>query len=188
MTREERQVRQQLGSLAVSQKGRRLLQLALRGIQESRRGLTYGCWVKADGGVSGCLFQHAYWQGVSEGTFSASGETTNGLLRAYVGPEDFALVMGSIRAFDALGKRRFMRWELRHGLPRRRLDEKRWRETIERILIDVLADSDLAGVREGSGARGPEPSASAGLTHARAAGSGDERRLSSTDDHAPRRR
>lgn len=162
MTREERRVRDELAQLAAGEKGRTLLQLALRGIHESGRGLTYGCWVKRDGGVSGCLFQHAYWQGVSEGTFAVREETTNGLLRSYVGEEDFALVMGSIRAFDALGKRRFMRWELHRGVPRRRLDEERWRATIERILVDVLAGSDSAGVREEPPPRLPELSASAG--------------------------
>jgi hypothetical protein len=162
MTREEHRVRDQLAELAATEKGRQLLQLALRGIQESGRGLTYGCWVKQDGGVSGCLFQHAYWQGVSEGVFAVREEPTNGLLRVYVGDEDFALVMGSIRAFDSLGKRRFMRWEVDRGLPRRRLDEERWHATIERILVDVLAGSDAAGVREETSPRLPELSASTG--------------------------
>lgn len=66
MTREERIAREELVALASHERGRRLLQLALRGIQDSGRGLTIGCWVKPNGGVSGCVFQHAYWQGVAE--------------------------------------------------------------------------------------------------------------------------
>jgi hypothetical protein len=147
MTREERIVRDELAALAVDERGRQLLQLALRGIQESGRGLTTGCWVKRDGGVSGCLFQHAYWQGLQEGVFKPA-EIPKGEIRGYVGDDDFALVMRAIRAFDALGKRRFRRWQRsgRLGLPWRTLDEERWRAAVERILIDVLARSPVAGV------------------------------------------
>jgi hypothetical protein len=149
VTREERQVRSQLSALADDDKGRRLLQLALRGIQESGRGLTYGCWVKPGGGVSGCLFQHAYWQGVQEGVFRPVEGDPKGEFKSYVGEEDFALVMGAIRAFDALGKRRFRRWTRgRYGLPVHTLDEERWRADVERILVDVLAERrDQAGDR-----------------------------------------
>ena len=69
MTREETSARRQLEALAEDQRGRQLLQLALRGIQTSGHGLTIGCWVKPGGGVSGCVFEHAYWQGVAEGVF-----------------------------------------------------------------------------------------------------------------------
>lgn len=147
MTREERTVHEELTALAKDDRGRRLLQLALRGIQESGCGLTYGCWVKRDGGVSGCLFQHAYWQGVSEGVFDP-GDSPKAGIRDYVGEEDFALVIAGIRAFDALGKRRFTRWSLgRYGIPERRLDEDEWRSTVERLIVDALADTrpDSAG-------------------------------------------
>jgi len=50
MIREERIVRDGLAALASDARGRRLLQLALRGIQESGRGLTTGCWVERGGG------------------------------------------------------------------------------------------------------------------------------------------
>ena len=158
MTREEGQVRGELSALARDDRGRRLLQLALRGIQESGRGLTYGCWVRPDGGVSGCLFQHAYWQGLEEGTFRPVERDPKGELKAYVGEEDFALVMGAIRAFDRLGKRRFMRWQSgRYGIPVRRLDEQRWRSAVERILVDVLAERrDEAGDRAAPVPRRPE--------------------------------
>lgn len=142
MTREERIVRDELTALAGDERGRQLLQLALRGIQESGRGLTMGCWVKRDGGVSGCLFQHAYWQGLQEGIFRPA-DIPKGELRDYVGDEDFALVMRAIRAFDALGKRRFRRFQRSGplGLPVRALDEERWQVEVEAILIDVLAGS-----------------------------------------------
>jgi hypothetical protein len=140
MTREERIVRDELATLAGDERGRQLLQLALRGIQESGRGLTTGCWVKRDGGVSGCLFQHAYWQGLQEGIFQPAG-IPKGELRSYVGDDDFALMMQAIRAFDALGKRRFRRFRRTGplGLPWRTLDEEAWRAAVERMLIDVLA-------------------------------------------------
>ena len=48
MTREERTARRQLAALASHERGRSLLQLALRGIQECGHGLTIGCWVKPD--------------------------------------------------------------------------------------------------------------------------------------------
>lgn len=148
MTREERVARDQLSVLAQDEQGRRLLQLALRGIQESGRGLTYGCWVKRDGGVSGCLFQHAYWQGVSEGVFEPTAKQA-GEIKEYVGEPEFPAVMDAIRAFDALGKRRFRRWSRcgRLGIPWPALDEERWRAAVEGILIDVLA----GGVREPAG-------------------------------------
>jgi hypothetical protein len=140
MTRDETIARRQLEALASDERGRRLLQLALRGIQTSGRGVTIGCWVKPDGGVSGCVFQHAYWQGVAEGTFacdvSASSE-----IKDLVADRDFHLVMEAIRALDRLGKRRFMP---RHGL-RRTLDQDAWQRTVEQLLVDALA------------ARGPAP-------------------------------
>jgi hypothetical protein len=146
VTREERIVRDELSALALDEKGRRLLQLALRGVQESGRGLTYGCWVKRDGGVSGCLFQHAYWQGLQEGVFVRS-DLPKSEIHEYVGDEDFALVMRAIRAFDALGKRRFRRWQPAGplGLPWRTLDEGKWRSAVEQLLIDALAADDGVG-------------------------------------------
>jgi hypothetical protein len=139
MTREERTARRELAELAADEHGRALLQLALRGIQESGNGLTVGCWVKADGGVSGCLFQHAYWQGVAEGAF-APGSAAKTEIKDFVPEEDFALVMRAIRALDTLGRRRFLR---RRGL-RRELDEAAWRDAVEALLVDALADAAAA--------------------------------------------
>src|SRR5262245_18855106 len=134
MTREERTARRELAALASEERGRLLLQLALRSIQESGRGLTIGCWVKPGGGVSGCVFQHAYWQGLAEGAFDETGRASQEI-KEMVPAEDFHLVMEAIRALDALGKRRFVH---RHGL-RRALDEDAWRDTVERLLVDALA-------------------------------------------------
>ena len=139
MTRDERIARGELAALARDERGRRLLQLALRGIQESGRGLTIGCWVRPDGGVSGCVFQHAYWQGVAEGAFAPALDAKAGIKEA-VSAEDFALVMSAIRGLDVLGRRRFVRWQQgRFGLPRRELDEAAWRDAVERLLVEALA-------------------------------------------------
>src|SRR5579859_7789608 len=108
MTREERIARRELEVLAGDEQGRRLLQLALRGIKTSGRGLTIGCWVKPGGGVSGCVFQHAYWQGVAEGVFGTTGAADREI-KQLVEERDFHLVMEAIRALDSLGKRRFLR-------------------------------------------------------------------------------
>jgi len=139
VTRDERITRRELAALAQDERGRRLLQLALRGVQESGHGLTIGCWVKPTGGVSGCVFQHAYWQGVAEGAFAPALDAKAGIKDA-VSAEDFALVMAAIRALDVLGRRRFVRLQLgRFGVPRRELDEGAWRDAVERLLVDALA-------------------------------------------------
>jgi hypothetical protein len=147
MTREERIARRELGALAADERGRQLLQLALRGIQTSGRGVTIGCWVKPGGGVSGCVFQHAYWQGLAEGVFTAAGagsEPASREIKHLVAEQDFHLVMEAIRALDGLGKRRFVR---RRGL-RHELDEVAWRDTVERLLVDALAERTLPAGRE----------------------------------------
>jgi hypothetical protein len=135
MTREERIARRELAALASEERGRLLLQLALRGIQESGHGLTIGCWVKPGGGVAGCVFQHAYWQGVAEGAFEGTATATTEI-KDFVPEEDFRLVMAAIRALDVLGKRRFQQ---RHALWHT-LDEAAWRSTVEQLLIDALAE------------------------------------------------
>lgn len=134
MTRQETIARRQLETLAGEERGRQLLQLALRGIRTSGHGLTIGCWVKPGGGVSGCVFQHAYWQGVTEGAFDTS-EPASREIKDLVPKEDFRMVMDAIRALDSLGKHQFVR---RQGLTRT-LDEAAWRNTVERLLVDALA-------------------------------------------------
>lgn len=135
MTREERIARRELAALASEEHGRLLLQLALRGIHESSRGLTIGCWVKPGGGVAGCVFQHAYWQGVAEGAFDGT-ENATAEIKDFVPEEDFRLVMAAIRALDVLGKRRFLR---RRRLWRT-LDETAWRSEVEQLLVEALAE------------------------------------------------
>jgi hypothetical protein len=134
MTREETNARRKLEALAGDERGRQLLQLALRGIQTSGHGVTIGCWVKPGGGVSGCVFQHAYWQGVAEGTFVTTDDPAREI-KDLVDERDFHLVMSAIRALDGLGKRRFLRWQGLH----RSLDEEAWRSTVEELLVDALA-------------------------------------------------
>jgi hypothetical protein len=134
MTCQEMIARRRLEELATEERGRQLLQLALRGIQTSGRGLTIGCWVKPGGGVSGCVFQHAYWQGTAEGAFG-TGERASQEIKDLVDERDFHLVMEAIRALDSLGKHRFVH---RRGL-RRTLDEAAWRDTVEQLLVDALA-------------------------------------------------
>ena len=143
MTREETTARDRLEALAADERGRLLLQLALRGIQTSGHGLTVGCWVKPGGGVSGCVFQHAYWQGLAEGVFATTGAADREI-KGLVDERDFHLVMEAIRALDSLGKRRFLR---RRGLLRE-LDEDAWRDTVERLLVDALAHSASAAGRQ----------------------------------------
>ena len=141
MTREERQVRSQLSALADDDKGRRLLQLALRGIQESGRGLTYGCWVKPGGGVSGCLFQHAYWQGVREEVFPDEGRPGD-WIGSFMGAGGYGVVVDTIGAFDRLAKRQHADVRRRLVLPDKvdvRLDE--WRAVVERMLVEALAET-----------------------------------------------
>jgi hypothetical protein len=134
MTRQETIARRRLETLASEQRGRQLLQLALRGIRTSARGLTIGCWVKPGGGVAGCVFQHAYWQGVEEGTFDISARASSEI-KDLVPEQDFRLVMDAIRALDSLGRHQFVR---RQGF-QQSLDEAAWRDTVERLLVDALA-------------------------------------------------
>jgi len=143
MTREESRARRELEALAAQPRGRELLQLALRGIQASDCGLTIGCWVKPGGGVSGCVFQHAYWQGVSEGVF-VTADNAGKEIRQAVDEHDFRLVMSAIRALDQLGRRRFLK---RDGL-HRKLDEEAWRGTVESLLLDALAGGGPEPARE----------------------------------------
>jgi len=65
MNLDEQRLHDDLVKLAASLRGRQLLQLAVRGITRGDRDVAAGCWVKR--GDAGCLFQHAYWQGVRDG-------------------------------------------------------------------------------------------------------------------------
>jgi hypothetical protein len=104
MTREETNLREALGLLAATPGGRRLLQLSLRGIESGGHELASGCWTGK--GDAGCLFQQAYWQGVSDGVFD------DGRVRAWVsgvaGAGAYHLVIDVIAAFDELARAEFV--------------------------------------------------------------------------------
>ena len=150
MTAEERELRGELHELAESDRGRRLLQLALRGIDHGEAEVTAGCWT--DHGVAGCLFQHAYWQGVREGVFRDEGRPGD-WIGSLVGTRGHATVLNAIGAFDRLAKRHHA-----NRTPRRILPDKveirtgEWRQVVERMLVETLADSPVA-----TPARNPVP-------------------------------
>ena len=72
MPGQELEMRESLERLAETDGGRRLLQLSLRSIEAGDHELVSGCWTRK--GDAGCLFQHAYWQGVADGVFADDGK------------------------------------------------------------------------------------------------------------------
>jgi hypothetical protein len=138
----QRHVQDDLAVLAQSERGRALLQLALRGIQRGDRGVTAGCW--ADHGIAGCLFQHAYWQGVEEGVFADEGRPGD-WIGGFVGAGDYGVVVRAIGSFDRLARDEYADIERRRMLPDRvhvRQDE--WKAAVERMLVEVLAENGHA--------------------------------------------
>ena len=138
MTSHEHRVRGDLARLAESPRGRELLQLSLRGIGKGERALTAGCWT--DRGIAGCLFQHAYWQGVDEGVFADAGRPGD-WIGSFVGSGDYGIVIRAIESFDLLAKESYAEVTRRRLLPDRvvvRQDE--WRRAVERMLVEALAD------------------------------------------------
>src|SRR5438045_5906582 len=99
MTSDERRLRADLANLAASERGRRLLQLGLRGIERGERDVTAGCWINR--GDAGCLFQHAYWGGVRESVFADTGRPGD-RIGSYVGRHDYGMVVRAIECFDRL--------------------------------------------------------------------------------------
>ena len=93
-------MRESLERLAEHDGGRRLLQLALRSIERGDHELVSGCWTRK--GDAGCLFQHAYWQGVDDGVFADDGRA-----RAWVtgvaGPQGYHRVIEVIAKLGDLG-------------------------------------------------------------------------------------
>jgi hypothetical protein len=102
-----------------------------------------GCWTRK--GDAGCLFQHAYWQGVNDGVFEADGHA-----RAWVsgvaGPHAYHRVIDVIAAFDRLARAEYAVEQRRFGPPV--LDRERWRTAVASLLVEVLG-------RPGA-VRGPE--------------------------------
>jgi hypothetical protein len=143
MTAEEQRVRDDLSMLAQSDRGRGLLQLALRGIARGERGVTAGCW--ADRGIAGCLFQHAYWQGVEEGIFADTGRPGD-WVGSFVGSGDYGIVVRAIESFDVLAKSEYADVEPRRLLPDRvDVRQSEWRLLVERMLVETLAAAEMAG-------------------------------------------
>jgi len=142
MTAEERELRGELRTLAGTDDGRRLLQLALRGIDHGDAEVTAGCWT--DRGVAGCLFQHAYWQGVREGVFADRGRPGD-WIGGFVGSGDYGIVIRTIDSFDRLAKAKHADVNRRRLLPDRvaiRQDE--WRAVVERMLVETLAGTQTS--------------------------------------------
>ena len=107
-------MRESLERLAEHDGGRRLLQLALRSIERGDHELVSGCWTRK--GDAGCLFQHAYWQGVADGVFADDGRA-----RAWVtgvaGPQAYHRVIDVIAAFDRLARAEYAVEQRRFGPP-----------------------------------------------------------------------
>lgn len=141
----EQRLRDQLTTLAADERGRALLQLGLRGIHEGPQGLTAGCWT--DHGIAGCLFQHAYWQGVREGVFEDKGRPGD-WIGSLVGSGLYGDVIGAIDSFDRLAKTHFADREPRLiGPDRARVRRAEWQEAVEAMLVDVLAHAAPAPTR-----------------------------------------
>jgi hypothetical protein len=146
MTADERRLRGDLATLAASEQGRRLLQLGLRGIERGEHGVTAGCWVKR--GDAGCLFQHAYWEGVREGVFADSGRPGD-WIGNFVGPHDYGIVIRVIASFDRLARSAYADVEPRTVLPDRvRLRQDGWNEAVERLLVDTLGETSTQRASE----------------------------------------
>jgi hypothetical protein len=142
MLAEERALREELDELATTPHGRRLLQLALRGIEADDRDLVCGRWEHK--GEAGCLFQHAYWQGVREGTF-APDHPARDWVSAFVGRGDYWNVIRAIEAFDALGREGYSSREPRRLVGSRRvLRQAEWRRAVTDLLLDALRGEAVA--------------------------------------------
>lgn len=136
---DETRLREDLLTLADSQRGRQLLQLGLRGIERGERDVTAGCWIKR--GDAGCLFQHAYWEGVREGVFRDEGRPGD-WIGSFVGSHDYGVVIRAIESFDRLARSKFSDPEPRPLRPRRvRLRQDDWNSEVERVLVEILNDT-----------------------------------------------
>jgi hypothetical protein len=139
MTTDEQRLRADLATLAASERGRRLLQLGLRGIERGEHDVTAGCWIKR--GDAGCLFQHAYWEGVREGVFADTGRPGD-WIGSFVGPHAYGIVIRAIESFDRLAASAYADVEPRAVLPdRRNLRQDEWNKAVARLLVDALRDA-----------------------------------------------
>jgi hypothetical protein len=128
-----------LRRLAEIEGGRRLLQLAVRGLERGRAELDSGCWIRR--GDAGCLFQHAYWEGVRTGDFADDGDARAWVSRV-AGHSGWPRVIDVIAAFDRLARSDFRSGRSRlPGRRRGRLDRVAWRDAVLALLVEALADS-----------------------------------------------
>jgi hypothetical protein len=140
MSPDERQLREDLRTLAASERGRRLLQLGLRGIERGEHRLTAGCWIKR--GDAGCLFQHVYWEGVREGIFADAGRPGD-WIGSFVGPHAYGIVIRVIASFDQLARSAYADVEPRPVLPDRvRVRQDEWNAAVARLLVDTLGETE----------------------------------------------
>ncbi len=140
MTAEEHRLRDDLRTLAATEAGRRLLQLSLRSISRGDRGVTAGCW--AERGIAGCVFQHAYWQGVEEGVFPDQGRPAD-WIGGLAGRDGYATMISTIDSFDKLARRQHS--DVRRRLlraPSYRIRHAEWRKVVERMLVETLAETE----------------------------------------------
>lgn len=146
MSEAERQLQDDLAVLAASEQGRRLLQLSLRGIARGERGVSAGCWTRH--GSAGCLFQHAYWEGVRDGVFADRGRPGD-WIGSFVGPHDYGIVIRVIDAFDRLARTAYSDIEARAVLPDRVvLRQSEWNRAVEQLLVEVLGECEAEAVTE----------------------------------------
>jgi hypothetical protein len=136
----EEQLRNELAALARRPRGRRLLQMAMRGIARGEREVTAGCW--RERGNAGCLFQHAYWEGVKEGVFTDHGRPGD-WIGSFVGPHDYGVVINVIAAFDRLARTAYADVEHRRWAPDRVVIRQReWQAAVEQVLVSVLSETE----------------------------------------------
>jgi hypothetical protein len=115
------------------------LQLGLRGIERGERHVTAGCWIKR--GDAGCLFQHAYWEGVREGVFADIGRPGD-WIGSFVGPHDYGIVIRAIESFDRLARCSYADVQPRAVLPDRvSLRQEDWNRAVAQMLVDTLRES-----------------------------------------------
>ena len=92
-----------------------------------------GCWTRK--GDAGCLFQHAYWQGVADGMFADDGRARRlGERRRRL--KEYHRVIDVIAAFDKLARAEYAVERRRFVLAQ--LDRERWRERVAALLVEVL--------------------------------------------------
>lgn len=146
MNADERRLREDLSTLAATGQGRRLLQLGLRGIERGEHGLTAGCWIKR--GNAGCLFQHAYWEGVREGVFADEGRPGD-WIGSFVGPHDYGIVIRAIDSFDRLARSRYADVKRRPVLPNQyQVRQDEWNIVVEKLLVETLGETNTEPLGE----------------------------------------